>query len=49
MERRLLCFSPTMHILPMGHYIPAWSTQDECHNTGSRYQHHAGYIPYGRG
>lgn len=49
MERRLLCLSPTMRIPPMGHHIPTWSTQDECYNTGSCYQHHADYIPYGRG
>lgn len=49
LERCLLCFSTTMYIFSMGHHTPARSTQGECHNTWSCYQHHADYIPYGRG
>ena len=49
LERRLLCLSTTVHIFPLGHHTPARSTQDECHNTWSCYQHHADYVPYGRG
>lgn len=47
MERRLLCYSATVGILPMGCHTEAWSTSDQCYNTRSCYQHHADYISGG--
>ena len=47
-ERRLLCLPATMHILSLGYHTEAQSTQDERHNTRTRHQHHADYVPHGR-